>query len=437
MKRFRKLLLVSLIAIASVSSFAQSSPKDVLKDIQTLRTDTFAKAREAKTRVDMNTLNASIKQKALDAVKDTDASKISAKDAYDWAQVYSLAEKHKDVCNLLHLYLSTNSAASERYDVQMLMMQSCNALEEGDMLASTLRDIKPTNTMQSSNLAVQTVYEYIDTVEKKKGKKAALQTLDAVEKSMTFDDPKVTAQKRLDTMKANEAKTPPTTAPKPDAERLVTYEAQAKDSNANYHFLFVDKKADLLNEMGKKKDAIKLINDFVGSLDEKSNVRRSASGSLTRLNVLDNAAPAIVRERGYGDFPGLENLKGKVVVLDFFAHWCPPCIASIPDMRQLLADYKDKGLEIYGVTTYYGYYKQERGIDKDAEFGKMKDFIAEQNMTWPVIYGERANMEEYGVTGIPEAVVIDKAGKVHKIHIGYDKASFAVFRKEVEELLKK
>jgi len=438
MKRFRKLLIVSLIAIASVSSFAQSGPKDVLKDIQTLRTDTYSKAREAKTRVDMSALNATVKQKALDAIKDMDASKIPAKDAYDWAQVYSIAEKHKDVCNLLHLYLSTNPAASERYDVQMLMMSSCNALGEGDMLETTLRDIKPTNAMQSTNLVYSTVYEYIDTVNKKRGTKEAIKTLDAVEKAMILEDPKALAQKRLDMMKANEAKNPPAVAPKPDAERLAQFETQAKDSNLGMHFLFVDAKADLLNDSGKRKDAIKTISDFVKTVDPSTpGVLRTANGSLTRLSIIDNTAPALKVERGYGDFPGLDKLKGKVVILDFFAHWCGPCIASFPDMRQLLADDKDKGLEVFGVTTYYKFYKQDRNLSPDDEFAKMKDFIAEENMTWPVVYADKSYSDAYGITGIPEAVIIDRAGKVHKVHVGYDKASFAAFRKEVEELLKK
>ena len=92
------------------------------------------------------------------------------------------------------------------------------------------------------------------------------------------------------------------------------------------------------------------------------------------------------------------------------------------------------------MTTYYGYYRKEnvekRDMAKDVEFAKMGEFIAEYKLPWPVVYGERANFEAYGISGIPTTVVIGRDGTVHKLHVGYSKESFKAFRDEIERLLK-
>ena len=73
----------------------------------------------------------------------------------------------------------------------------------------------------------------------------------------------------------------------------------------------------------------------------------------------------------------------------------------------------------------------------DAEFAKMKDFIAEHAIPWPVVFVPKDDFTKYAVTGIPHVAVIDKQGKMHKIKIGYSASSFAPFRAEVEKLLKR
>ncbi len=66
--------------------------------------------------------------------------------------------------------------------------------------------------------------------------------------------------------------------------------------------------------------------------------------------MLGRPAPAWTLLEAYGDVTSLSELEGKVVVLDFWATWCPWCIKSFPAIRDLLRDYEEQGLVVVGVT---------------------------------------------------------------------------------------
>jgi thiol-disulfide isomerase/thioredoxin len=318
-------------------------------------------------------------------------------------------------------------------------MNSCNALGEGHMLLMTLNDVRPVNSVMGRTLASTTANAFADTIAKTEGIDAALKALDQVAAKMPAEDHKANAQRMLDAAKAREATNPPAAAPKPDAERLATFELSSRTTETSMKYAVANKKAELLNSAGRKAEAKAVLKSFVATLDPTSPVSRTANANLKQMEMIGMVAPTLQVERGYGDFKGLAALKGKVVIIDFFAHWCGPCKASYPDMRKLYDDLNAKGLEMVGVTRYYGYYGREnaanRDMPKDTEFAKMADFIKEFNIAWPVVYGEQSNFEAYGVTGIPHVTVIDRKGNVHSIEIGYSPAIFAKFRAEIEKLI--
>ena len=95
----------------------------------------------------------------------------------------------------------------------------------------------------------------------------------------------------------------------------------------------------------------------------------------------------------------LADLKGKVVLVNFWATWCPPCRKEMPDLQALYDKYKDQGFVVLSIS--------------DEEVTKVAPFIAERKITYPVLLdpGRKVN-EEFIVYGIPKSFVYDREGKL-------------------------
>ena len=121
----------------------------------------------------------------------------------------------------------------------------------------------------------------------------------------------------------------------------------------------------------------------------------------------------------------LASLKGKVVLLDFWATWCGPCKAAMPIMQRLHEDYCDKGVAVVGVSTW----------EKDSQAAK--DYFSTKRFTYGCLLGGDDLAKAYGVTGIPTIVVIGKDGKVEKIETGIGPDGERKFRMAIDGALVK
>lgn len=121
--------------------------------------------------------------------------------------------------------------------------------------------------------------------------------------------------------------------------------------------------------------------------------------------VVGAMAPDIELQTPEGEMLKLSSLRGKVVLIDFWASWCGPCRRENPNVKRIYDMYKDRGFEIYGVS-----------LDNNAD--RWKAAIAKDGLTWPHVSDlkgwQSSAAQLYGVRGIPATFLIDEEGRIIK-----------------------
>ncbi len=103
----------------------------------------------------------------------------------------------------------------------------------------------------------------------------------------------------------------------------------------------------------------------------------------------------------------LSDYRGKVVLLEFWATWCPPCRASIPGIEKLYNDYKNKGLVVLAVS-----------VDEDG-WDQVRSFISSNGISYTVLKGDNDVEKNYQVRTIPMMLILDKDGRISKRYLGF------------------
>ena len=133
----------------------------------------------------------------------------------------------------------------------------------------------------------------------------------------------------------------------------------------------------------------------------------AAAAALSGQIVPNMPAPKFSLKDLSGNAVTLDGLRGKVLVLNFWATWCPPCRAEIPDFVEFYNANKSKGLEIVGVS-----------VDTNTASG-VPSFVRNNKMTYPVAMMTEKILRDYGpIDSIPTTFIIDKAGRVRHTEVG-------------------
>lgn len=117
-----------------------------------------------------------------------------------------------------------------------------------------------------------------------------------------------------------------------------------------------------------------------------------------------DSAPALSSHQLEGALPAM---KGKVVVIDFWASWCGPCASSLPALERLHQKYKDRGVVVIGVS-----------VDDDA--AKMKAFLAKHPVTFSTVRDAGQTLvAAYSIENMPTSIVLGLDGRVVSVHRGF------------------
>ena len=130
---------------------------------------------------------------------------------------------------------------------------------------------------------------------------------------------------------------------------------------------------------------------------------------LNSNNIVNSKAPDFNLRDMNGKAVSLSQLKGKVVVLNFFATWCPPCRAEMPSFNKLYRLLKQRGLEVIAVSS-------------DRSISDIKDFLEKNKVDFPVLFdADRIATKQFRVFSMPTTFLINKNGLiVEKFYGEYD-----------------
>ena len=151
---------------------------------------------------------------------------------------------------------------------------------------------------------------------------------------------------------------------------------------------------------------------------------KNSDGDIVTINKDSDKAPDFALKSVDGKIVKLSDYKGKIVIIDFWATWCPPCRRGIPDLVELQKEYK-KDLVVIGIS-----------LDAAKTIKDVPGFIKEYGINYPIVYGDQQVTIDYGgIRSIPTSFVIDQKGNVVDSNVGL--VSKDTFVNKIKELLKK
>lgn len=406
----RKFLVMAIGSIALLSAALAADVDQVLSSIQKVQQDAVAAARAENKPVDFDSVQAEQQRIAKTALQGFSVETVNPSDAVKWATVAQVADDYPLAIKLYQVFIGSGASGAELFTAKMNLGRLQAFTGDAAGMMETAQTITPENFMQAG--------QYVSFVAR-----FAVPTLieaDQVGHARTLLD-------RAENMLKAQLES--------DGGSNETEQAARAKMNSTYRIQLVEGRAEILEKEGKNDEAIALLQATAEDESLDASARRSLNAKVAQAKIIGTQAPEIPVEHVLGEFTSLEDLKGKVVLVDFFAHWCGPCVASFPALRDLHKEFADRGFEIVHVTRPYGFFAQTRGISVDDEIEKMRDFKKDHELAWPVVFTNEGPYGAYGVTGIPHLAMVDRNGRVRYVKVGFSQAMIPELKSQIEKLL--
>ena len=117
------------------------------------------------------------------------------------------------------------------------------------------------------------------------------------------------------------------------------------------------------------------------------------------------------------------SLEGKIVLLDFWAVWCGPCLAAFPALNRLSRDFKDRNFEIIGIASYSG------------TSADVQEVVEQYNVGYTIILGEISLIKKFGVIGLPTYYLMGPDGTVARKYVGEVKDLYQRITADIGDIL--
>ena len=171
-----------------------------------------------------------------------------------------------------------------------------------------------------------------------------------------------------------------------------------------------------------KKTGLFLCLNFLIGLLFLTNPEQAESSKRENLNL---PAPDFTLKSNNGENIRLEELAGKVILINFWASWCSPCREELPELETLYQKYKSRGFVILA-------------ISGDSKREKAEEFIRPLNLSYPILYDDNLDINSlYRVKAMPSTYLVDRTGIIRYQHLGFKKSFINLYEAEIKELLDK
>jgi thiol-disulfide isomerase/thioredoxin len=143
-----------------------------------------------------------------------------------------------------------------------------------------------------------------------------------------------------------------------------------------------------------------------------------------QAEVLEGAAPDFTLKSRSGENVKLSELRGEVVMINFWASWCGPCRQEMPLLEDLYSKYSDLGFTLLGVN-----------VEEDSS--KASELLREIPVSFPVLFDNKNEVTKlYKVVAMPSTIMVDRDGNMRYLHRGYLPGYEEEYKKQVKELIR-